>query len=187
MTAPSNANTSGLEVVAWRPVVGFEGLYEVSSSGDIRNARTGRVQSKCLTGGGYVKAEFWRDGVRKQTSVHRTVAEAFIPLVAGMNEVNHIDGDKQNNNVANLEWSDRRGNNDHAFYVLGHSVKAVMATDPKTGAEQYFPSIADAARSGYKASGIYAALNGIKKTHGGKRWSLTQWRQPAALQQETQP
>lgn len=164
--------------VAWRPVVGFEGHYEVSALGDVRNVKTGRTQAKNTMGRGYIKAEFWKDGERTQTSVHRVVAEAFLPRRDGLNEVNHIDGDKTNNAAWNLEWTDRKGNTDHSRYVLGNDVKPVLATDPETGAQEYFPSIEEAGRSGYNASGIYDALNGRKRTHGGKAWSFTEWRGP---------
>lgn len=164
--------------VAWRPVVGFEGHYEVSALGDVRNVKTGRAQAKNTMGRGYIKAEFWRDGERTQTSVHRVVAEAFLPRRDGLNEVNHIDGDKTNNAAWNLEWTDRKGNTDHSRYALGNDVKPVLATDPETGAQEYFPSIEEAGRSGYNASGIYDALNGRKRTHGGKAWSFTEWRRP---------
>lgn len=168
------------EPVAWRPVVGFEGHYEVSAFGDIRNAKTGKLQAKCIMGKGYIKADLWKDGRRTQTSVHRVVAEAFLPRRVGLNEVNHIDGDKANNAAWNLEWTNRKGNTDHSRYVLGNDVKSVLATDPETGAEDYFPSIEAAGRAGYNASGIYDALKGRKRTHGGRVWSFTEWRGPAS-------
>ena len=167
------------QAVAWRPVAGYEECYEVSSFGDLRSVRSGKIAAKNLMGSGYVKADLWKDGKRRQTSVHRLVAEAFIDRPDGMTEVNHIDGDKTNNATSNLEWTNRRGNTHHSRYVLGNDVKPVLSVDPESGVETYYPSIEEAGRQGFSASGIYDALNGRKKTHGGKLWSFTDWRTPS--------
>ena len=102
------------EPVAWRPVVGFEELYEISDTGDLRTIKSGIVQAKHSTGGGYVKADLWKDGVRTQTSIHRLVAKAFLGDGDGL-EVNHKNGIKTDNRVENLEWVTHRVNVDHAI------------------------------------------------------------------------
>lgn len=156
----------------------FEGYYEVSSEGDIRRCDTGKLLAKNLAGAGYVKADFWREGRRSQTYVHRVVARAFLEQVPGKEEVNHIDGDKTNNRVANLEWSDRADNTNHSRYALGNDVIAVLAKGPD--GEEYFPSIEEAGRHGYNPSCIQMCLKGQRRTHAGKVWSKTSFRHPAA-------
>lgn len=107
--------------VQWRPVFGYEGLYEVSSRGDVRSVDrvvyqlnrggvevpqlyAGRLLSPFDNGRGYLVVGLWKDGCRKQQPVHRLVAGAFIgPCPDGM-EVCHGDGNRQNNAIANLRY-----------------------------------------------------------------------------------
>jgi hypothetical protein len=101
----------------WRAVKGYEGLYEVSSAGDVRSldkmywrgrygmqSKRGRIMNHHDNGTGYRYISLVKDGVRKNHYVHRLVAEAFIPAVDGKEYVNHIDRNRANNNVDNLEW-----------------------------------------------------------------------------------
>ena len=85
--------------------------YECSDEGHIRNKKTKRVLKEFVGKDGYVRTQF--DG--KTRLVHRVVAIAFLPAEVGKDFVNHKDGDKQNNNVDNLEWCDRSGNMKHAY------------------------------------------------------------------------
>ena len=120
----------------WKPVVGFEGLYEVSSCGRVRSTqryvigKDGKPQfkySKILSQeekksndfhnrGKYKRITLCKDGQMIHKSVHRLVAEAFIPNddPAHKTEVNHKDGMKNNNNVGNLEWTTPEENRLHA-------------------------------------------------------------------------
>lgn len=88
--------------------------YEASTDGHIRNKKTKRVLREFVGKDGYLRTQF--DG--KTRTVHRTIALAFLPKESGKDFVNHIDGDKQNNSVSNLEWCTREENVQHA-YSLG--------------------------------------------------------------------
>ena len=95
----------------WRPVRGYEGLYEVSASGKVRSIKRGIVLRPCFDGRKqYVHVNLWKDGLQKSTNVHRIVAMAFIPNPNGLPEINHIDEDKTNNAASNLEWCDHTYN-----------------------------------------------------------------------------
>ena len=103
----------------WRPVVGYEGLYEVSSYGRVRSLdkydsrnrfRKGRILTLYTEIGGYLRAHLSSNGKAKHHSVHRLVAEAFIPNPDNLPEINHRDEDKTNNRVDNLEFCDRKYN-----------------------------------------------------------------------------
>lgn len=121
--------------LSWRPVPDFEGMYAVSSCGRVRSlAREviqrgphkvtryivqSRVMRSCVTSTGYRMVSLSRAGKVKMFYVHRLVAMAFIPNPENKPQVNHIDGDRQNNLVENLEWVDARGNYLHAVSLWG--------------------------------------------------------------------
>lgn len=100
---------------AWRAVVGFEGLYEVAQCGVIRNARTMRWLSPSVKDDGYTSVKLFKDGRGYQKSVHRVVAEAYIPNPESKPQVNHKDLNKKNNDVSNLEWVTQAENQSHAI------------------------------------------------------------------------
>ena len=104
----------------WTPVVGYEGIYEVSNYGRVRRVfRYGRVYySLCkskLTRDGYCESTLFKDGKPKHIRTHRIVAEAFCPNPDNKLEVNHIDGCKVNNTAWNLEWVTSSENQKHAY------------------------------------------------------------------------
>ncbi|TYS91926.1 NUMOD4 domain-containing protein [Rossellomorea aquimaris] len=109
--------------LVWKPVGGYEGFYEVSSSGDIRGVERvtthgRRIKSKLrklyIGNHGYKFTMLNKDGKQKSLTVHRLVANAFIPNPENKGDVNHIDGNKMNNSVDNLEWLTRSENIRHA-------------------------------------------------------------------------
>lgn len=94
-----------MENIEWSDVLDYEGLYEVSNSGLVRNARTGNLIKPFKTERGYLIVKlFRRDIGGKNFKVHRLVATAFLGLPVEGDQVNHLDFDKGNNHVSNLEW-----------------------------------------------------------------------------------
>lgn len=112
----------------WKEIPGYEGYYEVSNFGNFRSIRrlikykkNGlRVYpSKTLltetTKDNYQRIVLMKNGIKKRFMCHRLVAITFIPNVNNKPCVNHIDGNKSNNNVTNLEWVTSKENAIHAF------------------------------------------------------------------------
>lgn len=91
-------------------------IHEVSNYGRIRNLHTGHVLGQWIHTAGYLMITIrnHEGASRKHLRVHRMVAEAFIPNPKNLSEVNHLDGNKQNNHVANLEWTTHADNMSHA-------------------------------------------------------------------------
>lgn len=107
----------------WKAVVGYEGFYEVSNFGRVRNL--GRVdninhfhEERILKNGtrpnGYLRVHLSKNGDAKWHSVHRLVAMAFVEKKDGCDIVNHLDNNPKNNRADNLEWTDYKGNMQHA-------------------------------------------------------------------------
>lgn len=138
----------------WKPVVGFEGMYEVSDKGSVKSlarpawGKTNRfVKEKILTSKvsrtGYEITHLRKDGKNCHPSVHRLVAEAFIPNVESKPTVNHIDGDKLNNSVSNLEWATHKEQSDHAFesdLIVKHNSK-LYSPSFKIKVKEYFDNV----------------------------------------------
>lgn len=102
----------------WLPVVGFEGCYDVSSDGQVRRCGAARPLAQQILKG-YKAAHLWRDGRRTRCAVHALVAAAFIGVKPDGHEINHLDGDRGNNRVSNLEYVTRSQNIQHAMRVIG--------------------------------------------------------------------
>lgn len=111
----------------WKDIKGYEGLYQVSNFGNVKSLdryiinKNGDKQyfpGKYLTQGvsdNYLKVTLSKSNKQRTFRVHILVARAFIPNPENKPEVNHIDGNKKNNKVNNLEWNTRSENELHAY------------------------------------------------------------------------
>ena len=102
----------------WKGVVGYEDLFSVSNKGRLFSLRTHKILKQNIVGEGYnacVTKLNGRKGSNLVLKIHREVAKAFIPNLDELPFVNHIDGDKLNNSVDNLEWVTPQGNVVHAI------------------------------------------------------------------------
>ena len=97
----------------WKDIVGYEGLYQVSDKGRVRSLKFGkeRILRSRRDGCGYLQVILCKNGEMKTFRIHRIVAQAFILNPNNLPEVNHKDENKINNSVENLEWCDRKYNN----------------------------------------------------------------------------
>ena len=108
----------------WKPVVGYEDLYQVSSDGEVMRigkggaAIVGRILKPATDSDGYKRVALSKDGICVTKKLHRLVADALLGGIPNGYTVNHIDGVKANNCVSNLEIVTRGENISHAFQVI---------------------------------------------------------------------
>lgn len=96
----------------WKEIVGYEN-YQVSSLGKVKNSNN-LILKPCLNGN-YYRHGFSKNNKSKQMKLHRLIAIAFIPNPENLPCINHIDGNKLNNSIENLEWCTHRNNQLHAY------------------------------------------------------------------------
>jgi hypothetical protein len=129
----------------WKTIEGFS-RYKVSSQGNVKNNKTGRILKPSFTNKGYLMVSLSKDSKVKRFLLHRLVALHFLP---DKNEcVNHKDGNKLNNCVSNLEWTTNLQNQKHAWDTGLFASRSRMCLDLKTGV--YY----DTASSFSRAKGI---------------------------------
>ncbi len=163
-----------MENEIWLPIKGYEGLYEVSSFGRVRSLNyhlTGqtKVLSTGDNGNGYLQVDLCKNGKRKKYSVHRLVAEAFIPNWFDDPEVNHRDENPKNNHVSNLEWCDRKYNDNYGTRNERMSKPVFQLT--KTGElVREWSSIQEAGRNGFNNGNIVSCCRGKLKSYKGFIW-----------------
>lgn len=142
--------------------------YAVSNYGRIKNVKNGRILTPSKNGQGYMHYVFCQNGVKKGFKIHRLVAIYFIDNPLNLPCVNHIDGDKTNNNVNNLEWCTAKENDAHArLNGLKRQNKPIKATNTLSGEVIIFNSIGEASSFlGINKGTIHKVLSGKRnKTH----------------------
>lgn len=116
------------EAIIWKQIEEFPN-YSVSSDGQIRNDKTGKLRVLNLDHNGYVVCGLYRSGKRKECKVHRLVACAFIANPYNKPHINHKNGIVTDNTVNNLEWCTQQENNYHAWNVLDSSERRKKMAD----------------------------------------------------------
>lgn len=162
-------------------VVGFGGMYLIDEAGQIFTRYRMRIMKQSLSHDGYMVVGLSKDGGRKQYRVHRLVAEAFIRKEDGKDFINHIDGEKTNNHVSNLEWCTVQENCLHSIHILGNTVtkgglppKAVVSVDLSNGEIAVFASSMDAERKiGIHHGAVTRVCKGKQRSHKGYKWFYT--------------
>ena len=182
--------------MAWSKIAGYEDLYEVSDTGDVRSLdreyidsmgrhtiKRSRILHPSISVYGYKRVSLTRNKRTKTYFVHKLVAQAFIPNPHKYLYVNHKDENKLNNNVKNLEWCTAQYNCNYGtrnermknkLRLNSKSAKPIIATTTN-GKKEYYSSIREARRVlGYLHNGISNALNGRTHTACNRTWEFAE-------------
>lgn len=167
-----------IEEEEWRDIeINPHGKIYVSNKGRIKRNKTASFGTK--KDDGYMTVQFSKEGNFSNHYVHRLVAKAFIPNPLSLPEIDHIDGNKSNNCVENLRWVTRL-ENVKAAHETGLQPKrkhprskSVVRVDLKTGKEERYDSIVQAARkNNWYVGSISNVCNGRTKISGGYSWKF---------------
>ena len=180
-----------LEREEWRDIIGWEGLYYVSSLGRVFCAKRGShkptilkpylIKNRKKT---YYAVKLNLAPKREQYLVHRLVATAFIPNPNGYKYIDHIDGNENNNVVSNLKWCTQSINNHNPIAIQrqsnSHKGKKNTAQNKEvvqlkgTTLIKRYRSIADTEVDGFLRSCVSRVCNGKLVTHKGFQWMFAQ-------------
>lgn len=195
-----NLSIENLENEIWLPVVGFEGLYEVSSYGRVKSLNYRRTKQEKIIKQekdryGYLIINICKNGKRKIIRVHRLVAKAFIDNPNNLETVNHKNEDKTDNRIDNLEWLSRADNIrygtaqerrilniNYQSRTKNTNWKAISEKKSKV-VYQYsidgklikiWASTQECGINGYHRGAVAACCRGERKLHKGYIWSYTE-------------
>lgn len=176
--------------VIWKDIRGYKGIYQVSNDGRVRTVEhitNGRhvkpkeLKVTILKCNRYARVRLYKQGKYRDYMVHRLVANEFVPNPDNKPQVNHIDGNRGNNNANNLEWCTQAENNRHAIDI-GLQNPSVMLTATRKKVLQLtldgqvvreWRSMSEAARENrLEVSNISHCCKGRIKSTGGYRWRL---------------
>lgn len=165
----------------WRDIKDYEGMYQVSNLGRVRSLNridsigrkiSGRIFKPSYVGRGYLQIYFRIGGKRKAFRVHQLVAQAFIPNPDNKTQVNHLDEDKTNNNIENLEWTTAKENNNYGTHnqKVAKSLSKPIKVIYQDGTYEFWDSTTAFAREfGISGSNVSDVLRGrYKSSHGMK-------------------
>ena len=169
----------------WKPVVGYEGLYEVSDLGRVKSLNYNHTKSEQI-----LKAEIgknkglrvflWSNQQKQRFLVHRLVAQAFIPNPDNLPEIDHINTDRTDNRVENLRWATRKSNMNNPLtrnnlstskLAKTYNIKPVLQYTPNGKYLKEYICLREAERlTGIHHSSIMRVCKGKQYSAGGFIW-----------------
>lgn len=167
----------------WKDIKGYEGLYQVSNEGEVRRLWKSKTHILSPSNSlGYSYVNLCKHGKATRMTVHRLVAEAFVPNPDGKPEVNHINELKSDNRAKNLEWMTSSENQNHGTAnarrrTNARAYKRVLQMSEGEVINRY-PSLKEASRAtGISVSNLSRCCRGVLNTVRGFQWKFDDVRQ----------
>ena len=159
----------------WKDIKDYEGLYQVSNFGKVKSIKFGkeRILKPVTDRHGYLLVSLWKNNKQKTYKVHRLVAEAFIPNLYNLPQVNHKDENPLNNNVNNLAWCNSKYNCNFGTRIERISKrrsKTVLQYDLEGNFIREWKSTAECGRNGFDQGHVAACCRGELKKHKDSIW-----------------
>ena len=158
----------------WLPIKGYEDIYLISNFGRVKNKNTSKVLKERYTTTGCARVNLSKSGEMATHRVHRLVGTHFIPNPDNLPEINHINEDKTDNRVENLEWCDRGYNVNFGSRIEKQKSKVskpVRQLSKRGEIISSYPSIIQAGRENKLSNScISACCRGLRHTCGGYVW-----------------
>lgn len=157
----------------WKDIENYEGLYQISDKGRVRNSRSGRILIQKIrkkNSNAYHLIVLSKDNVKKCHQVHRLVAKAFLPNPNNLPCVNHKDENGENNNVENLEWCTHKYNTNYGTCIKRFSEKnkkPILQIKDGTVINEFTSAVEAFEKYGFNRPSISQCCNGIIKSYKG--------------------
>lgn len=168
----------------WKDIPGYEGLYKISNTGKIISVRTNKLRATSVNNSGYETVHLYKNTVDTSYTVHKLVALAFIPNPNNLPEINHINENKLDNRVENIEWCNRKYNQVYSGNIekwtkagahggkIKRSKKVYQFTLDGKLIKEWFSAREAQAELGIARTGIGKCCLGKYNQCGGYLWSF---------------
>ena len=148
----------------WVDILGYEGLYIINKKGEIKSVKRNTFKIPQRKKLGYYDVQLFKRGISNRYLIHRLVAIAFLPNPHNYSQINHIDEDKGNNHVDNLEWCTPKYNQRYS-----HG-RTVLQYDRNGSLIKEWDSMRETEEYGYNHGAIYRCCIGQDKHHKNSIW-----------------
>lgn len=158
----------------WKDIPDYEGLYQVSNLGNVKNKKTCKLKAQMTNKYGYLRVCLWKDGNYKNFTTHQLVAKTFLENKNNYSQINHKDENKLNNKVENLEWCTQKYNNSYGNRlnkIREKKEKPIAQFDLNNNLINVFNSAKTASlETGTLRSKICLCCKGKRNKTNGFRW-----------------
>lgn len=156
--------------------------YIINDSGNnnetVWSTKSNKWLKPGLASNGYYTVALCKNGIRHTKTLHRLIAKAFIPNADSLEEIDHINTNRQDNRICNLRWTNRIGNcrnettKQHLKMAQDHKKKPINQYDLEGKLVNTFSSIHEVEKKGYDRHNITNCCNGKRLTAYGYKWSF---------------